>query len=127
MPKLRNGNMVCPWLSGRASNREKRFVQLGSSLLLSRTFQSLGSGAQLLYLCMAMESKGHRDFVFTQSAADQYGISRSSFWRHVGELEAGGFVKISSGKHLRRPNRYQFCESWKQSSSHAAGREEMGK
>ena len=62
MPRYKSRPTIVPWLSARPDNREKRFIQVGDSLLFSDAFQELRVGAKHLYLCMAMESGGKRDF-----------------------------------------------------------------
>ena len=104
---------LVPWMSARPDNVEKRFIQVGNSLLFNKEFQSLGAGSQMLYLCMSMESAGKRRFIFPQAAAKKYKITPSSLRRHVDELEAKGFIKVYSGKATREPNLYEFCYDWK--------------
>ena len=87
---------LVPWMSARPDNVEKRFIQVGNTLLFNKVFQSLGSGSQMLYLCMSMESAGKRRFIFPQAAAKKYKITPSSLRRHVDELEAKGFIKVLS-------------------------------
>ena len=60
---------LVPWMSASPDNVEKRFIQVGNSLLFNKEFQSLGAGSQMLYLCMSMESAGKRRFIFPQAAA----------------------------------------------------------
>ncbi|MBE7002857.1 MAG: hypothetical protein E7425_01050 [Ruminococcaceae bacterium] len=104
---------VPPWASAKADNREKRFVLIGNSLFFSEAFQALSAGAKHVYLCMALECGGRRDFVFPHAAAKKYGIPARSFDRYVAELEKAGFLTKSSGQNTRTPNEYQFCFSWK--------------
>ena len=113
MPKRRSNPTIVAWLSAKPDNGEKRFIQVGDTLMLSPQFRALGIGARYLYLCMAMESGGKRDFVFPQSAAKKYGITSSSLRRHVAELKAGKFIKVYSEKPTREPNKYEFCSQWK--------------
>ena len=113
--KHKNKVELVPWMSARPDNVEKRFIQVGNTLLFNKVFQSLGAGSQKLYLCMAMESGGKRDFTFPQKAAEKYGIKPSSLWRHIKELEAGKFIKVYSGKPTREPNKYEYCPQWKRS------------
>ena len=115
MSKRRSKPAIVQWLSARSDNRESRFIQVGNSLVLSHEFQDLGIGTRYLYLCMAMESGGKRDFTFPQKTAEKYGIKPSSLWRHIKELEAGKFIKVYSGKPTREPNKYEFCPQWKRS------------
>jgi len=105
---------LLPWLSAKADGKEKRFIQIGNTLLLSKEFQTLGTGTQYLYFCMAMESGGKRQFIFPQSAAKKYGITPSSLRRHVKELEEGGFLVVHSMQNLRIPNEYEFSLCWKE-------------
>lgn len=109
----RNCNIL-PWLSARADVSEGRFLQIGNSLLLSKPFQALSAGAQVLYLCMALESGGRREFIFPLTSAKKYGIKRASFWRHVQELTDAGFIVRKSMANLRQPNEYAFNFSWKE-------------
>lgn len=113
MSKRRSKPTIVPWLSAKSDNHEKRFIQVGNSLVLSRQFRNLGIGTRYLYLCMAMESGGKRDFTFPQKVAEKYGIKPSSLWRHIKELEAGKFIMVYSGKSTRLPNNYKFCQEWK--------------
>lgn len=105
---------ILPWLSARADCSEGRFLQLGNSLLLSETFQKLSSGAQVLFLCMSMESGGRREFTFPLSAAKKYGLPPRSFRRYVEELKQRGFIEKQSMANLRQPNEYRFSLAWKE-------------
>ena len=113
MPRYKSRPTIVPWLSAKQDNREKRFIQVGDSLLFSDAFRSLHMGARYLYFCMAMESAGKRRFQFPTSTAGKYGIPTSSFWTYVQELSTGGFIEYRSNKHLRRANDYRFSEVWK--------------
>jgi hypothetical protein len=84
---------ITAWMSAKADNKEKRFIQVGNSLLLSKEFQKLGVGARCLYMCMAMESAGKRGFEFPLSSAKSM------------DLEILRFVDISQS--LRRPSLLQ--------------------
>ena len=101
------------WMSAMPDNVEKRFIQVGNTLLFNKTFMSLTVGCRYTYFCMSMESGGKRKFIFPQAAAKKYKISPTSLRRHVDELEAKGFIKVYSGKATREPNRYEFCYDWK--------------
>ncbi len=113
MPRYKSRPTIVPWLSARQDNREKRFIQVGDSLLFSEAFRGLHIGARYLYFCMAMEGAGKRGFQFPTSAAGKYGIPSSSFWTYVQELSTAGFIECVSNKHLRRPNDYRFSSGWK--------------
>lgn len=100
---------ILPWLSAKPDSREGRFIQIGNSLLLSDKFHELSNGARLLYICMAMESGGRREFQFPQAAAIKYGFVPSSFDRNKKELlKAGCIILKSSGRLTREKNEYAF-------------------
>ncbi len=105
---------ILPWLSARADRSEGRFLQIGNSLLLSKAFQNLSAGAQMLYVNMAMESGGRRDFIFPRSAAKKYGVSPRSLLRYIDELAGAGFIEKASMANLRQPNEYRFSFIWKE-------------
>lgn len=107
------GATLQPWLTARADCREKRFIQVGNSLLLSHRFWRLSAGARYCYLCMAMEAGPRREFRLPKSAAEKYGIPHSSLCRYIHELEAGGWIEVRSMKLLRKPNEYRFALKWK--------------
>ena len=113
MPKYKSKPTIVPWLSAKPDNREKRFIQVGDSLLFSKAFLELHVGARYLYFCMAMESGGKRNFQLPTAAAQKYGIKPSSFWTYVRELEDKRFIVSRSNKHLRQPNDYSFSDGWK--------------
>lgn len=105
---------IRPWLSAKADCRENRFLQLGNSLLLSKAFQELSSGAQVLYLCACLESGGRRQFTFPARSMRKYGLSVRSGQRHISELVEKGFVScVSSGKITRTDSEYEFSLQWK--------------
>lgn len=122
MSRKRKTPALSPWLSEKADGCDRRFIQVGNSLLLSDTFQALKPGARQLYLCMAMEAGGRRDFLFPQTAARKYGFAPRSFWSYVRELEEHGFILCRSMRSVRKPNEYRFSFVWKGiRSSPAAG------
>ena len=105
---------IRPWLSAKSDGKEGRFLQIGNSLLLCDAFQSLSGGAKTLYLCMAMESAGRKDFEFSASAMKKYGIVPRCARRWITELTESGFISCeSSGKNTRTANQYSFCFDWK--------------
>lgn len=104
---------ILPWLSARIDGKEKRFLQIGNSLLLSEQMKSLGTGARYLYLCMAMEAGGNREFVFPEASAKKYGIARNSFDRFKSQLLAAGLIRLKdSGRTTREKNVYEFRVDW---------------
>lgn len=111
--RRKHGDTIRPWLSARADCKEGRFIQCGNSLLLSKDFQNLTAGAQMMYLCMAMESAGRKDFIFPQTAAKKYGFPPASMRRYIEELKKKGFITVQSMANLRQPNEYSFSLAWK--------------
>ncbi len=105
---------IRPWLSARADCSEGRFLQIGNSLMLSKPFQALSPGAQMLYLCMALESGGRREFIFPRTAAKKYGVKHRSLLRYIDELSDAGFIDKTSLRNLRQPNEYSFSFRWKE-------------
>lgn len=113
LSKRKHGPTIVLPLSANVDNKEKRFIQVGNSLLLSKQFHALSTGSRFLYFCMAMESGGRKDFILPQKDAKKYGIAPSSLRKHINELEAARFIRVFSGKPTREPNRYEFCQGWK--------------
>ena len=113
MSRARRGESIKGWLSARPDSKEGRFIQVGNTLLLSKAFQELSTGAQHTYLCMAMESGGKREFTFPRAAAIKYGISARSLLRHIEELIEAKFITARSGKTVRQPSEYAFSFEWK--------------
>ena len=113
LSKRKHGPTIVPALSAKVDNKEKRFIQVGNSLLLSKQFHALSTGSRFLYFCMAMESGGRKNFILPQKDAKKYGIAPSSLRKHINELETARFIRVFSGKPTREPNRYEFCQGWK--------------
>lgn len=120
---------MLPWLSAKCDGKEGRFIQCGNSLFLSKSFQALSPGARWLYLSMAIEAGGKRDFVFTHSAAKKYGVSPSSYDRFLKELKDGGFIEKVEDENLAQyaPGRYRFVFDWKGICSKVAPHSGEGK
>lgn len=91
---------VLDWLSAKADNAEGRFIQVGNSLLLSKKFGELKPSTQMLYLCMAMEAGGKREFEFPESAALKYHIPPSTLRRSLKELVEKNIIEYSSDERL---------------------------
>ena len=117
MPRNRGAKncTISPWLSANLDCKESRgFIQVGNSLLLSKKFQALRSSTQMLYLCMAMESGGNREFKFSKGTMTKFGLNRSTAVKGIEALIEAGFIKKdSSGKNTREPNKYEFINEWK--------------
>lgn len=95
MPRRRTAKNVpiSPWMSAQADRMEKRFLQVGISLMESDAVHKLTPAARWLYLAMAMESYGKPEVTFTHGTAKKYGISGTTFDRRIGELCENGFVE----------------------------------
>lgn len=107
---------VLPWLSAKGDGKEGRFIQCGNSLFLSKSFQALSTGARWLFLSMAMEAGGKREFTFKHSSAKKYGISSTSYDRFLKELKDGKFIEKVEDESLAQyaPGRYRFLLGWKE-------------
>lgn len=114
--------LLLPWQTAKKDCREKRFTQLGNTILLTRKdsngketneFLNLSCGERFLYLCMVMEAGGKRTFTFPLSAARKYGYSNSSFRKQLETLVEKRFIERASGKNTREANVYTFCSDWK--------------
>ena len=125
MARKNNNGQLLPWLSARLDCKEKRFLQIGNSLLVGENspFKQLTSGAQILYFCMAMESGGKRDVAFSRSTAAKYGLNKNSFSRALAELERNEFIQyapdLSTGPF--KPAVYRFIYTWKESAPQKRG------
>ena len=120
MPNKRGARncTISSWLSANLDCKDGRFIQVGNSLLLSKKFQALRSSTQMLYLCMAMESGGKREFKFSKGTMTKYGLNRSTAVKGIEALIEAGFIKKdSSGKNTREPNKYEFINEWKMKPS----------
>lgn len=124
MPRSKSARncTILPWLTEKWDGKEGRFIQVGNSLLLSKKFQALGQGRQLLYLCMALESGGKQEFKFTHGTAKKYGFAASTYDKYLSELCAAGFVeKIEyPGMAQYAPVTLKFSNRWK-SDTHTVG------
>lgn len=117
MPKRKANPTLCPHLTARSQSgqdKERRFVQVGSSLFHDKNFQSLSSAAQHLYLCMSMDAGASSVFRFRRSDALRYGIAYSTFIRAKNELLAKHFIRLkTNGRWTRTANWYTFDLAWK--------------
>ncbi len=104
-----------PWASANLDCKDGRFIQVGNSLLLSKTFQSLKPTARNLYFTMMMESAGKPSFKYSHGTAKKYGFPPTSFDRAIKELKERGFVElIQDDEHAQfKANEYKFISNWK--------------
>ena len=114
MPRYRSKQPLPPWVTATPDGREGRFIQLGNTLLLSKTFLALNGNAQLLYIRMVNEAGGHREFTFTAGDARIYKMSKSGFAKSLDELKEKNFIECAENNaNLRKANVYRFCDGWK--------------
>ena len=119
MPKQRGAQncSILPWMSAHPDNREGRFLQIGNSLLCGEgsRFKTLTSGAQMIYLCMAMEAGEQQEVTFSCSTAQKYGIGKNVLPRAIKELIQAGFIEIADNLSYKqfKPTVYRFIIDWK--------------
>ena len=117
MPRRKRAENVkiSSWLSANDDNRERRFIQVGNSLLFSAAFQDLNAGARMLYLSMTMEAGGKREFTFSHGAGRKYGFKNTTFDRYIKELQKAGFIKLLADHDTGRfsANKFQFVFDWR--------------
>ncbi|MCR4606696.1 MAG: hypothetical protein K5771_03110 [Oscillospiraceae bacterium] len=103
------------WLTAKKTNRDEgRFIQVSNSFLLSEVFhKNLSYGAQMLYLCMALEAGGQKSFKFPNSTMKKYSFPVRTARRFIEELEEQGFIKCNHALYTRQANVYEFVYDWK--------------
>jgi len=114
VPRYRSKQPLPPWATATLDGREGRFIQIGNTLLLSKTFLALNGNAQLLYIRMVNEAGGKREFAFTAGDARKYEMSKSGFAKSLDELKEKNFIECAENNaNLRKANVYRFCDGWK--------------
>ncbi len=106
-----------PWLSGNRDSRDGRFIQIGNSLLLSKTFNKLSGNAIKTYFALCMESGGKPTASLSRASAEKkYGINEATFERSIKALIAAGFIAcdFDDNPHKFKANVYRFQMGWKQ-------------
>jgi len=113
-PKAAEQIEMLPWLSAAVQFRERRFIQVGTSLLHSKRFQALSIGARYLLFCMAMDAGKNMIFEFPKGSGMRYGIPYASHSRYIAELIEHKFLVLKqSGRQTFHKNVYAFCLDWK--------------
>jgi len=103
-----------PWLSANPQFREKRFIQVGTSLFHSKRFQQLSIGARYMLFCMAMDAGKSLIFEFPKSSGRRYGFAYSSYTRYLKEMIQKKFLVVKqSGRSNFHKNVYSFSTDWK--------------
>ena len=112
-PKAAENCKIKPWLSAKRPPSEKRFTQVGNSLLLDKKFQSLLDSSKNLYLCLAMESGGSKFVKLSrQQAKKRYGIAPATYSRCKRELIEKGFIRIAENTGRYETNCFEFIDDW---------------
>ena len=83
MGRRKSGGQMLPWLSVTPDGREKRFIQVGNSFLLSNTFKKLPGNAVKTYFALCMESGGKPTVTLSHAGAAKYGIDDATFDRAI--------------------------------------------
>lgn len=91
------------------------FIRLGSDFFLAPAVKKLKPRSIHVYMMMVAACAGKREFEFPHNFYAARGISISTFQLAEKDLISHGFItKIFSGQLTREPNRYKFCNDWKQ-------------
>ena len=109
---------VAPWLSGRITCKEPHYIQVGVTLFEHSAFQKLTPAQRYLYLCMAHDAEGRKEFVFSKARFQHYGISNATAREGIEALIKEGFiVRLFSGQATREKSGYAFSDRWKQTDN----------
>ena len=102
-----------PWQTKNTDGREKRYIRIGNSQLLSNAMNkgNLSHAAFRVYIFMLLEAAGKREFTFPHSKYSRI-ISDGGFQKAKAELIEKGFIKITE-KYKTRSNKYAFTDAWK--------------
>lgn len=113
-PKAAENCKILPWLSANHPPSDKRFIQIGNSLLLSKKYQALHDTSRTLYECLAMESGGKRFVKLSRRQAEKkYGIKEATYTRAKKELIEKGFIRIKDNTGRYETNCFEFIDDWK--------------
>ena len=104
-----------PWLSANKDCKEGRFIQVGNSLLLSKTFNKLNGNTLKTYFALCMESGGEPTAALSHSGAAKYGIDDATFDRSIKKLKEEGFIScdFENNPYRYKTNIYRFILDWK--------------
>lgn len=104
---------LSPWTTAKPDGMEKRFIQIGDTLVYHPAWLALSAGAKVLYLYMCMESGGKNEFIIPQRVYGRF-TDRRAFHRAKNELIGAEFIElVKSGANTRTENVYRFCFNWK--------------
>ena len=112
--KRKSGYALAPWLSGRPDGKEPHYIQVGVTLFEHPAFRKLTPAQRYLYLCMAHDAEGRKEFIFPKARFKNFGISSSTARDGIGALiEQGFIIRLYSGKATREASSYAFSDKWK--------------
>lgn len=104
---------LSPWVTAKPDGMEKRFIQIGDTLVYHPAWLALSAGAKVLYLYMCMESGGKNEFKIPQRMYGRF-TTKPTFQKSKNELIRAGFIEIAhNGANTRTENIYRFCFDWK--------------
>lgn len=90
-------------------NSKARMVRIKYSIFTSEAFQRMSTGAKYLFLCLLAECDGESGFSFTGTMMNKFGVSRTSGFRYIAEMEEAGLIEQTySGKAAVRASRYEW-------------------
>lgn len=94
MAKSQSSKPLKRWLTASSDCRERRFVQIGNTLLFDKRFTSLSVGARYLYILAANEAAGSRDFQFPALKMKALGIKERTARKYIKELVDQRFLEV---------------------------------
>jgi hypothetical protein len=104
------------WASDMPGGEEKRFIQIGVSLLEHESFLNLTPGAKVLYFYMKWKADPKPEFELPHKDYSIFTDNRA-FSRACKELVEAGFIEVlQHNQCVRKPNRYKFSAAWKNTS-----------
>lgn len=109
MAKKNKDRSFLPWLTTNPNGfheNEKRFLQIPQNMFFANSkfgFPEMNYSSKWLYLCMACESGGEREFKFSHSTAKKFGFNKNTFDKCVKELIEKKLIEV-----IEDPDRNQF-------------------
>ena len=105
---------ILPWVSAKADNKEKKFLQIGVTLFENEAFQSLTPPQKIVYLAMCLDAGGSREFTFSKERFSHFGIPPSTARDAIEVLIQKGFItREFSGKLAHTKSLFRFSLDWK--------------
>ena len=114
MAKKKRGLCLPPWASAAPGGDERRFIQLGVSLLDHPKFIALKPGDQILYIRMKQHADPRPEFEMPRQVYAKFTDSKA-FANSLEHLVSAGFVEVVANNYcIRKPNVYRFSTRWKE-------------